>query len=221
MITYRRRLLDRALYGAVPLMKGRVLDVGGKKTGKRGAFRPPLDKVASWSYLNPDAATGPDFCCGSESIPAVDGSFDTLVMTEVLEYLEDPATSLAEAARVLSPGGRLILTVPFLHALHGDWEADRQRLTEVKLRELSLAAGFEVERLETMGSLGAVVHDLLHASLAYAGSNGGRGPSRLMSSLLGFSFPFFRALDAFTGRQGKYINTGYFLSLRKPAGTRS
>jgi SAM-dependent methyltransferase len=215
MITFRRRLLDEALSGAIPLMKGRVLDIGGKKAGKRGAFRPPLDRVVSWSYLNPDASTRPDYCCGSESIPVAGGSFDTLVMTEVLEYLADPAASLAEAARVLVPGGRFILTVPFLHPMHGDWETDRHRFTEPRLRELSVAAGFEIERLESMGSLGAVIHDLLHASLTYAGQ---KEASRFRARLLGLSFPAFRALDAWTGPHGKFINTGYFLGLRKPEG---
>ena len=39
-------------------------------------------------------------------IPLEDGSFDTVLMTEVLEHLEDPARAIAEARRLLhSPYG--------------------------------------------------------------------------------------------------------------------
>lgn len=41
------------------------------------------------------------------------GSFDAVVLSEVLEHLEDPAAGLAEAARLLKPGGRLLVTVPY------------------------------------------------------------------------------------------------------------
>ncbi len=51
-------------------------------------------------------------------IPLEDGSFDTVLMTEVLEHLEEPARGLAEAGRLLRPGGKLILTTPFMWPLH-------------------------------------------------------------------------------------------------------
>lgn len=216
-LTFRRRLLDEALAGAVPFLRGRVLDVGGKKAGKRGDFRPPMDRVASWAYANPDPATEPDFLCGAEAIPADAGSFDTAVMTEVLEYVPDPAAAFREVHRVLVPGGRLILTVPFLCPMHGDWESDRARFTEVRLRELAAAAGFETESLEPMGSLGSVIHDLLHAALGYARADA--RPARLRRRLLGMAAPLFRALDALSLSQRKYVHTGYFLRLRKPEAT--
>ena len=42
-------------------------------------------------------------------LPLADGSFDTAVLQMVLHYAEDPAGVLTEAARVLRPGGRLIV----------------------------------------------------------------------------------------------------------------
>ncbi len=42
-------------------------------------------------------------------LPLTDASFDTAVMQMVLHYAEDPAGAMTEAARVLRPGGRLIV----------------------------------------------------------------------------------------------------------------
>jgi ubiquinone/menaquinone biosynthesis C-methylase UbiE len=39
-------------------------------------------------------------------------SFDTVTMIEVLEHLDHPQTALLEIARVLRPGGELVLTTP-------------------------------------------------------------------------------------------------------------
>jgi len=42
-------------------------------------------------------------------LPLPDGGFDAVVMQMVLHYAEDAAAALAEAARVLRPGGRLVV----------------------------------------------------------------------------------------------------------------
>ena len=41
-----------------------------------------------------------------------DASFDLIWCSEVIEHLDDPATSLAEFRRVLKPNGKLIVTTP-------------------------------------------------------------------------------------------------------------
>jgi SAM-dependent methyltransferase len=46
-----------------------------------------------------------------------ENSFEVVVMTEVIEHLPDHFTITAEVARVLRPGGRLIITSPNIHRL--------------------------------------------------------------------------------------------------------
>jgi ubiquinone/menaquinone biosynthesis C-methylase UbiE len=45
-------------------------------------------------------------------LPFIDNSFDGVLCSSVLEYLADPDECLAEFARVLRPGGILIVSVP-------------------------------------------------------------------------------------------------------------
>jgi ubiquinone/menaquinone biosynthesis C-methylase UbiE len=42
-------------------------------------------------------------------LPLPDGSFDAATMHNVLHFADDPGAALAEAARVLRPGGRLVV----------------------------------------------------------------------------------------------------------------
>jgi SAM-dependent methyltransferase len=44
-----------------------------------------------------------------ESVPLADGEVDAAVLSLVLHYVPEPATVLAEAVRVLRPGGRLLV----------------------------------------------------------------------------------------------------------------
>lgn len=52
------------------------------------------------------------------SIPAPDGSFDAVLCSEVLEHVPEPTHALDEFARLLRPGGVLILTAPFGSLVH-------------------------------------------------------------------------------------------------------
>jgi SAM-dependent methyltransferase len=52
------------------------------------------------------------------AIPAPDESFDAVLCSEVLEHVPDPTRALDEFARLLRPGGKLIITAPFASFVH-------------------------------------------------------------------------------------------------------
>jgi len=75
-----------------------------------------------------------DFEVGeATTLPYPDGSFDAVTSTQVYEYVADMPTALAEAHRVLRPGGRLLI-------LDTDWDSIVWRCTDRALMRRVLAA---------------------------------------------------------------------------------
>ena len=65
------------------------------------------DKVAEASQTLPNIRVAP-----AEALPFPDSTFDVLLLHEVLEHVDDDRRAVAEAHRVLRPGGRLVIFVP-------------------------------------------------------------------------------------------------------------
>jgi len=59
-----------------------------------------------------------DLVCDITTIPEPDATFDVILCSEVLEHVPDPTKALDEFARLLKPGGKLILTAPFASLVH-------------------------------------------------------------------------------------------------------
>lgn len=207
-VTFRRHYLDSTMSRTE--FQGKVIDIGGKKDNKRGRFRPPLDKVESWQYLNLDPETKPDFLGGAEQIPVADGHFDMAVMTEVIEHLSDPEKVLIEVNRVLKPRGSLVATLPFLYPIHAD-PFDFQRWTDEKLRRVLAATGFEPACLEPMGGIWAVAMDLI-----YAYTKGGSRMDRILRRSIRLLSPFLLRLDG-KAKMKDRITTGFYLRAVKVA----
>jgi ubiquinone/menaquinone biosynthesis C-methylase UbiE len=133
-------LYDRALKGTeeagmrekrrevLAQARGRTIDVGAGTGANLGLFPEGLERVA---MAEPDphmrkrlrakiAESGADvelIEAGAERLPFEDDSFDTAVFTLVLCTVPDPAAALAEAARVLKPGGQMLFVE---HVRSGD-----------------------------------------------------------------------------------------------------
>jgi ubiquinone/menaquinone biosynthesis C-methylase UbiE len=59
-----------------------------------------------------------DIICDICAVPEPDESFDAIMCIEVFEHLPDPLAAIREFARLLRPGGQLILTAPFCSLSH-------------------------------------------------------------------------------------------------------
>jgi SAM-dependent methyltransferase len=83
-------------------------------------------------------------------IPFGDLRFDLVVMTDVLEHLDDDDASLAALRARLKPGGSLLMTVPAMRWLWSDHDAThhhRRRYQAGELRARVADAGFRIDYL--------------------------------------------------------------------------
>jgi SAM-dependent methyltransferase len=142
---------------------GRVLDYGCADAPYRGLFSDDVDYVGADLPGNPVATAEirPD-----GTVAVEDASFDAVISTQVLEHVVDPSTYLSECARVLRPGGRMLLSTHGVMIYHPD-PVDLWRWTGDGLERIVTEAGFEVERLEGIQSLGASGLQLLQDAVMW------------------------------------------------------
>ncbi len=93
------------------VMVGPVIERGGTLTGVD--LSPEMVAAASKRAKALGVADRCEFKTGSaDQLPFDDDSFDAVTAMGVLEYVPDDAKALAEMARVVRPGGVVIVTVP-------------------------------------------------------------------------------------------------------------
>jgi SAM-dependent methyltransferase len=155
----RRELLDADLEELKDQMKGRVLEIGNGRVGRRGRFQPPVEEAEAWIYLDLQCKMSPHIQADVENLPLKDAAFDTVVCLEVMEYVTRPPVALNEMRRVLKRGGKLILATPFLHRT--DTPHDYWRFTEPSLRYLLQQTGFDVVWFRAQGGALAVAVNIL------------------------------------------------------------
>jgi SAM-dependent methyltransferase len=111
----------RDLAGQLPQVRGNVLDVGcGAQPYRelfpaRASYRgiDTADAKANFGYDVPDTTY-----FDGDIWPVADQTIDFILCTETLEHVPDPRKLLAEAARCLKPGGKILLTTPFSARWH-------------------------------------------------------------------------------------------------------
>lgn len=192
-------------------MSGRVLDYGCADMPYRRFFEANVEFVGADLPGNPHAmlVLNPD-----ATVPVADASFDSVLSTQVLEHVADPALYLSECFRVLRPGGRLLLSTHGIFVYHPD-PVDYWRWTCAGLRHVVETAGLEVEQFEGIIGLTATGLQLVQDSLYYSV----RVPQRVKPAL---AF-VMQALVAFADRAqtqaSSDLNAQVFaLVARKPAG---
>jgi SAM-dependent methyltransferase len=115
---------------------------------------------ASWDYSRLDARAD------LARLPFPDRCFAAALNIVVLEHVPDPAGVLAELARVLQPGGRLLLVAPQEWCVH-QAPHDYYRYTRYGLELLARAAGFRSIRIEPIGGFFTLLGRRLLDSILY------------------------------------------------------
>lgn len=81
--------------------------------------------------------------------PFRDASVDSTIMLDMLEHVEHDRACLEEVARVLRPGGIVVLTVPAYPCLFSAWDKYNEHFRRYTVKSVSAAAraaGFQIER---------------------------------------------------------------------------
>ncbi len=113
-------------------------ETGSKYDSSRAWLKEYIEKV-DYTVMDPVPDYGPDIVGDIHAIPLTDNSVDAIICLAVLEHVKDPVRAMEEMHRVLKPGGRLLIYVPFLyyyHAHEGYYE-DYWRFTKDTLEHLA------------------------------------------------------------------------------------
>lgn len=166
------------LYRRRSRVTGSVLELGVGESPYSYAWQPKV--TLDINPLHRPTVVADAHCC-----PFRDGSFDTVVASQVFEHLSRPWEAAEEVGRILRPGGRIVVAVPFLYWLH-EHPADYYRYTEWGIRSL-FENQFEIEEICAYGGRFAATWDLL-ATMT-------RGSTRLRKGLFVIRSRFLRRLD--------------------------
>lgn len=162
--------LIAAAYGReLPLhARGKLLDLGCGKVPLYAVYRDLVSECTcvDWSNTAHKNEYLDHECDLTKPLPFRDGEFDTILLSDVLEHIPTPEALCREMARLLAPGGKLIMNVPFYYWLHEE-PHDYYRYTEHALRRFVDLAGLRLVLLRATGGSPEVAADLLAKHLVY------------------------------------------------------
>ncbi|MEE2939986.1 MAG: methyltransferase domain-containing protein [Planctomycetota bacterium] len=168
-----RRCLRKSVEALAPKASGVLLDVGSSETPYRDIFEEHVRHYVGMEYPPAVLDKQPDMwdllynvhhllnlLGDGRRMPIRTDSVDTVLCTEVLEHVPDPMPMVHEMARVLKPGGKLLVTVPFVQPLH-ELPSDFHRFTPPALQHYAEEAGLVVESIEPRGNFASACGAML------------------------------------------------------------
>jgi len=161
--------------------RGRLLDLGCGKVPFHALYRQYVSGTVCVDWSNSPHGDGhlDAECDLTKDLPFADASFDCILLSDVLEHIPTPDRLWREMSRLLKPGGKLLLSVPFFYWLREPY--DYYRYTHYALRRFAEATGFEIILIKELGGAPEILVDIFqNPSYGLAGSeNGPRLHSRL------------------------------------------
>ncbi len=148
---------DAVTYLVPKYAKGKTLDVGAGSAKYRAFIEKHVEEYKT-SDIDPEL--GVDYVEDAAKLSFENASFNTILSFELLEHVPDTAAVVSEMYRVLAPGGRAIVSVPFMIPQHAD-PSDYQRYTVHGLRTLFEKSGFTVLECSGYGSIPVVLDEML------------------------------------------------------------
>jgi SAM-dependent methyltransferase len=196
-------------------MKGVIVDLAGKNTNYRGKFRPPTDGVGRRIVVNLDPAVDPDVVADIRETGLDDGIADCVILAETLQHVPGPERCVAEARRLLKPGGVFIGSIPFLYPVHRD-PVDLVRIGPDGLEQL--LSDFDEVKIYSMGNFFGVLSLFLERkipSVSVGPLSSALGVQKVLRAMLMLSSRALIYLDRnpiSLNKRSTLYTTGYFFT---------
>lgn len=149
-------------------VSGDLIDLGCGKAPLLGAYETRCSSIvlADWANSAHENLLLDVVIDLNKPLMALDSSsFDVVLLSDVLEHICEPAALMAEISRILKPGGRLLLNVPFAYWIH-EAPHDYYRYTRYALERFARESGLEVLELAPLGGWIEVMADMWAKMLA-------------------------------------------------------
>ena len=159
---FARSNLHKAMSEIAQELSGRLLEVGCGSKPYQSLFR--VDKYVGLDIERKSSHERgvADFLYDGNTFPFPDASFDSVLCNQVLEHVFNPDDFLKEIVRVLKPGGKLLLTVPFVWDEH-EQPYDYARYSSFGLRALMEKQGLKVLQHKKLGDDISIIFQLTNA----------------------------------------------------------
>ncbi len=190
--------------------RGRLVDLGCGKVPLFGAYRDLVSDVTCVDWQNSlHKGDHIDCLCDlSKPLPFESESFDTAIVSDVLEHLPEPTVMWSEMARILRPAGKCFVNVPFFYWLH-EHPHDYCRYTEFALRRFAQSVGLKVVVFEAIGGSPEVFADMFAKHAARIPVLG--GPTALLAQSMASAFVRLRIGRRVSEQSAAYYPFGYFM----------
>lgn len=125
-----------------------VIDIGGSlrlntgksnKVDRKNEWLKPYAEKVDYKILDPVPDYNPDIVGDIHNLPFSNNTQDAILCLAVLEHVHNPIRAMEELYRVLKPGGKLLIYVPFLYYYHAHegYYGDYWRFTIDTLKRFS------------------------------------------------------------------------------------
>ncbi|MBI1770582.1 MAG: methyltransferase domain-containing protein [Bacteroidetes bacterium] len=141
--------------------RGRLIDLGCGKAPLYGAYK---DLVTDTVCVDWSDASGKNIhldyeCDLNKPLPFDNSAFDTVILSDVLEHIQNPFLLWEEISRIMIEQGKIIMNVPFFYHIH-EAPYDYFRYTEFALRNFAELSGFKIILIQPIGGAPEIVADI-------------------------------------------------------------